>query len=228
MNRKEIKCGRLTVIQHNDSNWGVIDDENNVIIPFGKYHWIDKFDQGLARAEGRCELQPNARDGYQNRCTSGWGVIDEEDNVIIPFCKYHWIHEPYKGLYRAQIKVPLNSNGDYHIKYGIINKLDEVVVPFEYDDLWNIRGDENFTVTVKNNGERGTISFRYVSPVVPKRNQDSLINSPFEIDISDELNDYGTNYSEYAGSYAQEFEGYSDDVIDDAFEGDPDAYWNID
>ena len=41
-------------------------------------------------------------------------------------------------------------------------------------------------------------------------------------------NDYGTHYGEYAGSYAQDVGGYSDDVIDDAFDGDPDAYWNID
>ena len=40
--------------------------------------------------------------------------------------------------------------------------------------------------------------------------------------------DYGTNYGTYAGSYAQDVEGYSDDVIDEAFDGDPDAYWNID
>ena len=32
----------------------------------------------------------------------------------------------------------------------------------------------------------------------------------------------------YAGTYAQDVAGYSDDVIDDAFDGDPDAYWNID
>ncbi len=40
--------------------------------------------------------------------------------------------------------------------------------------------------------------------------------------------DYGTSYGKYAGSYAQDVMGYSDDAIDDAFEGDPDAYWNID
>ena len=40
--------------------------------------------------------------------------------------------------------------------------------------------------------------------------------------------DYGTHYGEFAGSYAQDVMGYSDDVINDAFEGDPDAYWNID
>lgn len=40
--------------------------------------------------------------------------------------------------------------------------------------------------------------------------------------------DYGSSYGKYAGSYAQDVMGYSDDAIDDAFEGDPDAYWNID
>ena len=39
---------------------------------------------------------------------------------------------------------------------------------------------------------------------------------------------YGTHYGRYAGTYAQDVAGYSDDVIGDVFEGDPDAYWNID
>lgn len=36
--------------------------------------------------------------------------------------------------------------------------------------------------------------------------------------------DYGSDYGEYAGSYARDVEGYSDDDINDAFDGDPDAY----
>ena len=40
--------------------------------------------------------------------------------------------------------------------------------------------------------------------------------------------EYGTHYGKNAGTYAQDVAGYSDDVIDDAFDGDPDAYWNID
>ena len=35
-------------------------------------------------------------------------------------------------------------------------------------------------------------------------------------------------YENYNGSYAQDVEGWSDQDIDDAFDGDPDAYWNID
>lgn len=35
-------------------------------------------------------------------------------------------------------------------------------------------------------------------------------------------------YRRYAGTYAQEVEGLSDEFIDDGLDGDPDAYWNID
>ncbi len=41
-------------------------------------------------------------------------------------------------------------------------------------------------------------------------------------------NDFGSSYGRYAGSYAQDIEGYDDETIDEAFDGDPEAYWNID
>ena len=37
-----------------------------------------------------------------------------------------------------------------------------------------------------------------------------------------------TTYDMYNGSYAQDEMGYSDDDIDTIFDGDPEAYWNID
>lgn len=42
--------------------------------------------------------------------------------------------------------------------------------------------------------------------------------------------DYNENpsYGQYAGSYAQDCEGLSDDFINDVLDGCPDAYWNID
>ena len=36
------------------------------------------------------------------------------------------------------------------------------------------------------------------------------------------------NYDNYNGSYAQDVGGWRDQDIDDVFDGDPDAYWNID
>jgi len=36
------------------------------------------------------------------------------------------------------------------------------------------------------------------------------------------------SYGEFAGSYAQDAEGLSDNFINEVLEGDPDVYWNID
>lgn len=49
----------------------------------------------------------------------------------------------------------------------------------------------------------------------------------------DDYDNYSHDYEEptydrYNGSYAQDEMGYSDDDIDTIFDGDPDAYWNID
>ena len=45
----------------------------------------------------------------------------------------------------------------------------------------------------------------------------------------DSIPDCGeSTYDRYNGSYAQDEMGYSDDDIDTIFDGDPDAYWNID
>lgn len=59
----------------------------------------------------------------------------------------------------------------------------------------------------------------------------------FDLEIQEEVEDgyhayldrcEQETYGRYAGSYAQDEMGYSDDDIDTIFEGDPSAYWNID
>ena len=52
-------------------------------------------------------------------------------------------------------------------------------------------------------------------------------------DYEEEYNDYDDynereSYGKYAGSYAQDVEGLSDNFIDEVLDGEPDAYWNID
>ena len=44
----------------------------------------------------------------------------------------------------------------------------------------------------------------------------------------DDYYDEEESYEKYNGTYAQDIRGFSDQVIDDVFDGDPDAYWNID
>lgn len=56
------------------------------------------------------------------------------------------------------------------------------------------------------------------------------LNEAYDYDDSyDEPSYYEEQtYGRYAGSYAQDEMGYSDEEIDIVFEGDPSAYWNID
>ncbi len=75
-------------------------------------------------------------------------------------------------------------------------------------------------------GNDGVVVVRNLKFTGNERTRGSALDS---YDTFDEpIDDYGTHYGEFAGTYAQDVMGYSDDVINDAFDGDPDAYWNID
>ena len=61
-----------------------------------------------------------------------------------------------------------------------------------------------------------------------------LLDASFKVPSIQKLNSEDSfkndepHYSKYVGSYAQDEMGYSDEDIDTVFDGDPDAYWNID
>lgn len=50
----------------------------------------------------------------------------------------------------------------------------------------------------------------------------------YEEEYDDPFYEDKTTYERYNGTYVQDVEGWSDQEIDDAFGGEPDAYWNID
>ena len=43
--------GKVNVVENNLFQYGVTDNNGNVIVPFGKYAWISGFDHGLARVK---------------------------------------------------------------------------------------------------------------------------------------------------------------------------------
>lgn len=53
-------------------------------------------------------------------------------------------------------------------------------------------------------------------------------NKRGSVEYYDDDNYYDGTESEYAGTWAYDVEGLSDDFINDVLDGDPDAYWNID
>lgn len=197
------KYGNVTVVENSKHQWAVIDNEGNFIVPFGKYGWIDGFDSGLAR------VRTNKNPGRINNITGIILNINDEHPVVIQG------KEEIKKYYdNERVKHPENF-----AKWGIINEKGEEVLPVIYDDVWKFFGKNRYSTRVVKDGNTSEVYFHDLNPSLPKR---GIRQSCYDYD------DYGTHYGEFAGSYAQDVMGYSDDVINDAFDGDPDAYWNID
>lgn len=110
-------------------------------------------------------------------------------------------HEKYESIELFSGYYLVSKNGLFGLLYGSGDELTSC----EFDEIFC---DIDGIVAIKN-GERiplkdYTCSKRQFSQYEPQ------------------------HYSEYSGSYAQEDMGYSDEDIDTIFDGDPNAYWNID
>lgn len=107
---------------------------------------------------------------------------------------------------------------------GLINTNGDVVVGFrEYKDIWNFYNNRSGLIKVETFNGR-TIYLLKRNPLLKAVNG---VVYAAKSDYADEPV-YGTSFGKYGGSYAQDVAGLSDDVIDDALDGDPEAYWNID
>ena len=199
------KYGNVIVAQRSDYLWGVLDHDGNEIVPFGKYGWIDGFDQGLARVRTQ---------GNPGRVANTIAIIDLESDKA-KMVKGRGNLEDFIRQDRA--KRPEN-----YAKWGIINEQGEEVLPVEYDDVWNFLGKNRFSTKFVMNGVSHEVFFHDLNPSLPLRGQRSSNRS------YDAYEGESRTYDEFAGSYAQDVMGYSDEEIYDAFDGEPDAYWNID
>lgn len=145
-----------------------------------------------------------------------YGVLNLDGSQLIPYGKYDWIDGFDKGLARVLFR---NQGSVGKALWGILNDKGEEVMHVEYDEIWSFYG-KNVEFTKVTKGNRSyRINLNYLNGKLLNKETKRTRPAPEQ---------YGIHYGEFAGSYAQDVEGYSDDVINDAFEGDPDAYWNID
>lgn len=202
-NRCEKKYGNVIVVQHEDYQWGVINKDGTIVVPFGKYGWIDGFDSGLARVRSH---------GHSGRVGNAILIIQDLEKG-----------DSIEGKDNIQrfLDEDRKINSDRYAKWGIINEKGEEVLPVEYDDVWNFYGKNRISTRVEKDGVKWDIFFHELNPDLPECDECRQSEDDY-------YNDYGTHYGEYAGTYAQDVAGFSDDVINDAFDGEPDAYWNID
>ena len=68
---------KLYTVQDKNYKYAVLNIDGKEVVPFGKYSWIDGFDNGLARAK-----IGNVANG-QNENGNKWGLIDENGKEVL-------------------------------------------------------------------------------------------------------------------------------------------------
>ncbi len=87
--------GDVNVVKNDNHQYGVTDNDGNIIVPFGKYGWISGFDHGLARVHSIRVITDNPK----------WGIIDMKGKEILPL-RYNNIWD-FSGKNRKSTKVIL-------------------------------------------------------------------------------------------------------------------------
>ena len=179
-------------------------------------------DIGLSIMEGRgiewvqetdnCILYKCNQYGY-------YFITDLEGSIIVPPGKYSYIDKFWKGYSRVNIED--NSTGIK--KWGIIDSYGFEIVPLCHECIWRFYGRDYDSTYMRMNGTAFWFDLKegficQYDPYPPKKKWDENRNTHEE----------KPKYGEFEGTYAQSVMGFSDDVINDAFDGEPDAYWNID
>ena len=181
---------------------------------------------GLINHKGEFILEPTYQSltpaiGNKNLFTVelNWkyGVLTALGEEIVPLGKYDWIDGYDNGLARVNIK---NNTGQGMLgctsKWGIIDEKGNEVLPVEYDSIWNFYGKNRTYTKVVQEGKERNVSLL------------ALLGLNDKTEYEPHYSYDRPHYEDFAGTYAQDVAGYSDEAIYDAFEGDPDAYWNID
>lgn len=143
-NIKEKLYNNIKVIQNKDYKWGVEDDSGKVIVPYGKYDWIDSYWNDLARVSKR----------------NKWGAINTKGEEVIPvvfdnmwnFCEkdYDSIIVEIGGPGNTAKTVAVFGYGErpkeikrYRIKFDNLDELIPCDLESKYDDTYTIEIYDN-------------------------------------------------------------------------------------
>lgn len=108
-------------------------------------------------------------------------------------------------------------------KWGIIDEEHNIIVPIEYNSVWKFWDKSFNNIILEKDGEKFKVSFNNPTVVRPYDRIPRAPHRQFRERSPWEDEPGWESYEEYGGP-----NGYDDFTIDAAFEGDPDAVWNID
>lgn len=155
----------------------------------------------------------------------GYAVIDFNGKIIVPFGKYNYIDGYDTGVARIKLGKITNGSQESDAQWGIIDENGNEILKPIYKNIWNFYNKALQYTRVESDEMIFEFHFtnRQLMPNGYKKEKDS--------EIQKNTNNY-KSLQEYREStyneYSEDIMGYSNQDINDAFEGDPDAYWNID
>lgn len=166
-------------------------------------------------------------------------VINSQGETIVRYGYYRFISPFQHGLARVQTgdryMGPRVFDGSIpeealEYKWGIIDSEGEEVVMPLYDFIRGFDRSIQAATPAKKDGQDCMLSLRGLSKeydaFLNSRNSSATPSRGFFASIENRRPHQ--HFEEFEGTYAQDVEGYSDEDIYDAFDGDPEAYWNID
>lgn len=172
---------------------------------------------------------PNiSEDNYAiHSLSKGYAVINSKGEYIVPFGEYSYISG--FDYFHARIRKGKrqDENGHAISNWGIINGNGKIVLEPKYKFIYNFYGTSHQFAKVIST-DNVIHEFHFLDDTLKYNGAFANEGRKYaqELEDYDLLQEY--TYNEYNGSYAQDVMGFSDQEIDDAFDGEPDAYWNID
>ena len=140
------------------------------------------------------------------------GVMSNQGDEIVTFGKYDLIEPFFMGLARVKVgdaAVGMSENSGKY-RWGIINLSGEAVISVEYTELWQFHLKQRTRIRMTKDSESVWLDLYDIAPYPYNLRSDSD-GCIMDADYYDQLR-----------------EDYRIDDISDAFDGDPDARWNID
>ena len=134
-------------VQNKEYKWGVVDENDKVIVEFGKYSWIDGFHNGLAKVIGH-----NDTTSPQSQ------LIDLETGKILPD----------------------------RVEQGVINEAGEEVI--EMKDgyiIWKFYGKDYPTIKAEKDDIQIKFTFQELNPNLEEDKQDVKIPHYYDDDYDD-------------------------------------------
>lgn len=235
-------CG-LACVQNIKYQYSYINQENQVIIPFGNYMWLDyMFTCGYARV-----IQYSAIEDKQY-----WGIINTMGLIVVP-CEYDniWtLNEKYLDNLKAvkngkECKINLRKAENYIVLDGL--KYIRTYTVDEFKAEFNVS-----RIFVRVNTNNNLVSFYYGTNIGIVSNDNCMLNPSISIVCNSagkvfcllhHKNNVGKKrirqakylaQTKHTQHYSRDYDSYNDykDYLEesrlDAFEGDVSNYWNID